>query len=131
MISHTGEHVYKCGQCSKTFPHCHNWRSHMTVHKAPGLIRCSCCKCNPFFATRGALSEHKMALQRLSCGLCGQEFPNNASRILHYKADHKDNIVRSQGQYCQVHHLQPALLSWQTMSSSTRSAGGNSVASLV
>ncbi|GFR58226.1 zinc finger protein 2 homolog [Elysia marginata] len=92
MICHTGEQCFRCCQCRRKFSTYATLLKHMSTHRPKGLFKCSCC--NEYFPSRGALSEHKMAHQQLTCGLCGQVFPNRTSRLIHYKTDHKDTILK-------------------------------------
>ncbi|GFO12013.1 Zinc finger protein 235 [Plakobranchus ocellatus] len=91
MICHTGEHCFKCCCCVKTFASHSKLVEHMRVHRAPGLFRCNCC--NQLFPSRGALTEHKKSVLKILCGLCGKEFPNTASRLVHYKSDHQNAVL--------------------------------------
>ena len=91
-LVHTFEHSYQCCQCKKTFPAETLLLKHLAKHRPKGVIKCSCC--NEYFPSRGALADHKMVHQQYKCGLCGQMFPNKTSRLIHYRADHKDNILK-------------------------------------
>ncbi|GFO12010.1 Zinc finger protein 112 [Plakobranchus ocellatus] len=89
---HTGEQCFKCCTCTKTFATHKLLTKHLPTHRPKGHIKCSCC--NQFFPSRIALSEHKLSVQKFKCGICGKVFPNRASRLIHYKSDHKDTILR-------------------------------------
>ena len=92
MIIHTHEHCFQCCQCFKTFVTQTLLLKHLASHRPKGLIKCSCC--NQFFPSRAALADHRMAHVKPSCGLCGKVFPNKASRLIHYKTDHMETILR-------------------------------------
>ncbi|GFR58232.1 zinc finger protein 845 [Elysia marginata] len=95
MVIHTKEPCFQCCRCQKTFVTHDRLVKHMTSgsHRRPnGLIKCSCC--NELFPTRGALARHRAITVQWPCGICGQVFPNNTSRNIHYLAEHKDTVLK-------------------------------------
>ena len=92
MLNHTRELRFQCCQCDKMFTTHSALLNHMPQHRPKGHYKCSCC--DELFSSRSALAEHRKNTVPPKCGLCGQIFPNNTSRYIHYTTDHKDTILK-------------------------------------
>lgn len=78
-------HIFICSKCSITFSTDALLKGHEErVH----TVTYSCERCPAEFRTPGLLQEHDSNVYMLSCPLCEERIPSEASLLAHYKENH-------------------------------------------
>ena len=74
-LTHSGEKLHKCVQCSKSFPYASKLRNHMIIHTGEKLYKCA--QCSKSFNSGAHLKSHMFTHYRKKfqiCAQCGRSF---------------------------------------------------------
>ena len=79
---HTGQNVYSCPQCGKTFSIRHNLKTHLYIHSN----KYQCQECGKCFRSSQVLTEHRRrhsGEKPYECTVCSKRFARSCDLLVH------------------------------------------------